>query len=89
MNDLSELLVVDGVYRCPFCGSKRITEISQNVLIKKADVNTSKQINPFTGKHYVSNRIKALLYDSAIIDGVGCWYYECRKCGWKSNLFAE
>lgn len=79
----------DGTYICPECGSKRITEISQNVLIKMNDANTGKLINPKTGERYMSNRDKAFAYDNASGDGIGCWYYECRKCGWKSDLLAE
>lgn len=75
--------------KCPECGSKCITEITQNVLIKAKDVNSGKEINLVTGKHYMSNRAKALSYDLASMDGVGCWYYECRRCGWKSEIFVE
>lgn len=79
----------NGVYICPYCGSRKITEISQNVLIKHTNVNTGKLINPFTGKGYMSNRDKADEYDRASMDGIGCWYYECRRCGWMSSMFVE
>lgn len=53
------------------------------------NVNTGKLINPETGKSFVSNKYKAFMYDNATSDGVGCWYYECRNCGWKSELLVE
>lgn len=77
------------IYICPNCGSRKITEISQNVLIKYTNANTGKLINPYTGKGYMSNRDKADEYDRASTDGVGCWYYECRRCGWKSSMLVE
>ena len=83
------VIVKDGIYICPECGSKRITEVSQNVIIKMTNINTGKLINPYTGKSYISNKDKARWYDNAGVDGVGCWYYECRKCGWKSDLLTE
>lgn len=83
------LIVENGIYRCPECHSKKITEVSQNVLIKMINLNTGKLINPETGKCFVSNKYKAFVYDSASSDGVGCWYYECRNCGWKSELLVE
>ena len=84
-----ELLEEEGIYICPECRSKRITEVTQNALIKMTDVNTKKTLNPITNKRYMSNRDKAIAYDAASIDGVGCWYYECRKCGWQSKLMVE
>ena len=82
---LNNVMEKDGIYICPECGSKRITEVSQNALIKMINVNTGKLINPITG-NYMSNRDKAREYDNASSDGIGCWYYECRRCGWKSEL---
>lgn len=76
-------------YKCPECGSMRITEVSQCVLIKMCNVNTGHLINPITGKGYMSNKQKAGAYDNATGDGVGCWFYECRKCGWRSGLLTE
>ena len=87
--DEKEIVVVDGIYSCPVCNSKRITEYSQCTLQKQNNVNTGKLINPNNGKGYMSNREKARDYNSASIDGVGCWYYECRKCGWNGELLVE
>lgn len=53
------------------------------------NVNGGGTINPESGRHYMSNRDKALAYDNACLDGIGCWYYECRKCGWRSDLLVE
>lgn len=86
---MEELVYKEGKYHCPECGSQRITEVSQNVIIKMADINTGKLINPYTGKAAMSNREKALAYDAASGEGVGCWFHECRKCGWKSELMTE
>lgn len=74
---------------CPVCGSGRIIEISQAVLIKMRNVNTGKMLNPNTRKSYMSNREKASAYDNASSDGIGCWYHECRRCGWKSDIYIE
>lgn len=84
-----KIIIRDEVYICPECGNKRITEITQNALIKMKNVNGGGTINPKSGRHYMSNRDKALAYDNACLDGIGCWYYECRKCGWKSDLLVE
>lgn len=84
-----KIIIRDEVYICPECGSKRITEITQNTLIKMKNVNGGAAINPGTGKHYMSNRDKAFAYDNASLDGIGCWYYKCRKCGWKSEILVE
>lgn len=84
-----EIINRDGIFACPDCGSKRITEILQAALVKMSDANTDRTINPYTGKRYMSNRDKAVAYDAAGPDGVGCWFYECRRCGWKSKLYVE
>lgn len=86
---MNEIIVENGKYRCPECGSIRITEVSQCVVIKMNNVNTGHLINPITGKGYMSNRQKAGEYDSASGDGVGCWFYERRKCGWHSEILME
>ena len=86
---MKEILEKDGIYICPECGSKHITEVSQNVLLKMTDANTRKLMNPETGRMYFSKRDKAWAYDNAAPEGIGCWYYECRKCGWKSDLLVE
>lgn len=84
-----ELIEKEGKYYCPACGSNRIMEVSQNTLIKRTNLNTGKLINPNTGKTGMSNREKALEYDCASNDGIGCWYHECRKCGWTSEMYTE
>ena len=78
-----------GVYICPVCGSKRITEAMQAVILKKCDANTRTIISTITNKPYMSNRDKAFEYDCASPSGVGCWFYVCRKCGWESGLYVE
>lgn len=84
-----QIIQKDGIYRCPDCGSKRITEVSQNVLIKMTNINTGRLIDHATGRGNMSNKRKAQEYDAACLDGVGCWFYECRKCGWKSEMIIE
>lgn len=87
--DDKEIIIENGIYYCPECNSKRITIHEQCVLQKDVNINTRKILNPRTGKSYMSNQQKAYEYDHAITDGIGCWYYECRKCGWKSELLVE
>lgn len=85
-----EIIQKNGVYLCPKCGSKRVTEYFQAVLQKAKDVNTGTSINLRTNKPYkMSNREKAQMYDMATTEGVGCWSYECRKCGWSSQIYTE
>lgn len=60
-----EIIIEGGIYKCPECGSKRVLEISQNVIEKMVDANTRKLISPSTGKSYMSNREKAIEYDLA------------------------
>lgn len=85
----NEIINENGVYICPVCGSKRITEAMQAVILKKCDANTRKTINIITNKLHMSNKYKTLAYDAASTEGVGCWCYECRKCGWESKLYTE
>lgn len=84
-----EIINEGGIFICPDCGSKRITLTLQAALIKANDANTGKTINPHTGERRMSNRDKAMAYDAATGDGVGSWFYKCRKCGWKSELLTE
>lgn len=84
-----EIINEDGIILCPECGSRRVTEILQASLSKMCDANTRKIINPYTGKRYMSNRDKAMAYDAAAGDGIGCWFYECRRCGWESEIHVE
>ena len=83
------VIIRDGVYICPVCGSKRITEAMQAVILKKCDANTRTIISTITNKPYMSNRDKAFEYDCASPSVVGCWFYVCRKCGWESRLYVE
>lgn len=84
-----EIMNEDGIQVCPDCGSKRITLVLQAALLKMSDANTGRTINPYTGERRMSNRDKAKAYDAATGDGVGCWFYICRRCGWKSEMLTE
>lgn len=71
MNEKSKVVENDGVYSCPFCGSKKINLCSQTVLIKIEDANTGKEVDERTNKiRKLTNREKATAYDTASIDGV-------------------
>lgn len=85
----NEVIYENGTYRCPCCGSKKITEYQQCVIYKYVDINTRKIINPYTGKKYMSNKEKAHLFNIACTEDSGCWNYICRKCGWTSDLCVE
>ena len=74
---------------CPVCGSKKILRMEQCVVYKVYSENTGAQLNPHTLKSYMSNREKALEYDNASPEGVGCWNYQCTRCGWQSEIFVE
>ena len=50
------VIIRDGVYICPVCGSKRITEAMQAVILKKAKAHTSTIISTITNKHYMIQR---------------------------------
>ena len=90
MSKRNEPITKDGVYHCPVCNSKRITEVLQAALQKYKDINTGQDVDRHTGKvGKLSNRAKAAEYERASSEGVGCWYYSCRKCGWESDLFTE
>lgn len=84
-----DIVIIDGTYFCPKCNSKRITLNQQCVIQKVININTGRTLNPRTNESYMSNREKAYEYDMASTDGVGCWYYECRKCGWASDILVE
>ena len=45
MNEKSEVVENDGVYSCPFCGSKKINLCTQAVLMKTEDANTGKEVD--------------------------------------------
>ena len=44
MNEKSKVVEKDGVYSCPFCGSK-INLCTQAVLMKTEDANTGKEVD--------------------------------------------
>lgn len=85
----NDVICENGVYMCPKCNSKRITLHSQCMINKLENINTGKIIDPVTKKPGMSNRKKAQYYDMASPEGLGCWSYECRKCGWNSDVFTE
>jgi hypothetical protein len=90
MSEKKEVVYENNTYYCPECGSKRITINMCAALTKRNDANTGKDINFFTNKPFkMSNRKKAAAYDRASIEGVGCWNYECRKCGWIGETLTE
>ena len=64
--------------RCPKCGSKRIIENIQYPMETEFDLRIYKP----------SNRLLALRYLSSQVDAQ-CWFYECSKCGWISELFTQ
>ena len=84
-----EVVKENGIYKCPECGSKKITTNAQCVLHKKMDANTGKLLNPKTNKTRMSNQEKAFEYNMASMESIGCWYHECRKCGWTGDLEVE
>ena len=84
-----ELIEKNGVGYCPECHSKKISEFVQAVINKENDYNTRKIVNPNTGTFKMTNKEKADAYDNACGEGVGCWYFKCRKCGWNSELYTE
>lgn len=51
----------------------------------------------FTDKNMTDRAYKGRLkklqqdtaYDKASGDGIGCWFYECRKCRWRSEITTE
>lgn len=90
MDEKSKVVENDGVYSCPFCGSKKINLCTQAALMKTEDANTGKEVDECANKiRKLTNREKAIAYDNASTDGVGCWHYTCRKCGWVSEIYRE
>lgn len=90
MSEKKEIVYKNMVYYCPVCGSKKITMNMSAVLDKQTDANTGKDIDTSKNRPYrMSNKEKALAYNSASTEGVGCWNYECRKCGWISETLVE
>ena len=90
MREEKEVIYKNGNYYCPVCGSKKITQDMSATLSKAVDANTGKDIDIIKNKPYrMSNREKANRYDNASTEGVRCWNYECRKCGWVSETMTE
>lgn len=76
---------------CPECKSTRITRHEQRNLQVDTNLSSGKVFVIRKGKmKSMSNRDKANAFDSADMSGGGgCWSYECRKCGWRSETFTE
>lgn len=73
-----------------YAAVKKITMNMSAVLNKQTDANTGKDIDTSKNRPYrMSNKEKALAYNSASTEGVGYWNYECRKCGWISETLVE
>lgn len=74
---------------CPECGSTRITEHQQRNLEVQINLATRRPFIMQKGKmKALSNRDKARAFDIADMDGGGgMWFFECRKCGWQSEVF--
>lgn len=90
MSEKKEIVYKNKTYYCPACGSKRITTNMSAALCKQIDTNTGKDIDILKNRPYrMSNKEKAAAYDNASTEGVGCWNYECRKCGWISETLTE
>lgn len=63
---------------------------TQAVLMKTEDAKTGKEVDECTNKiRKLTNREKAMAYDNASTEGVGCWNYSCRKCDWQSEIYIE
>lgn len=90
MDEKKEVVENAGIYSCPICRSKKITIHTQTALLKHEDANTGKEVDEHKNKiRKLSNREKAAAYDMACVDGVGCWNFSCRKCGWESKTYTE
>lgn len=87
--EVKDVVIKDGVYCCPKCGSKKIIVFLQCAVDKVEDANSGKLLNPKTLKVGMTQREKAHEYDCATTDGVGCWTYQCRKCSWTSDVYTE
>ena len=76
---------------CPLCGSIKISEIHTIPVEVEVDRKTRKTIYRRLGKieYRPSNRMLAARYMRLLETGGEdiCWYFSCRKCGWKSELF--
>lgn len=76
---------------CPVCSSTRITRHEQRNLEVKVNLSTEKPFCMKNGRmRPLSKHEKALAFDRAdLAGGGGCWSYECRTCGWHSDVFTE
>lgn len=77
--------------RCPKCGSKRIVETDQYPMHVEYDLKTGKEIfRDDKGKRIYkpSNSLIASYWKAMQFDAQ-CWWYECSKCGWRSELFTQ
>lgn len=88
--DYEGYLNIDGNC-CPKCGGTRITIHEQRNLQVDRNLSSGKAIKLCDGKvKPMSKMEKASAFDSADTSGGGgCWSYECRKCGWKSEMYTE
>ena len=76
---------------CPKCGSTKETRHEQRNIHVNINVQSGRQFILKCGKiKPLSMKDKADAFDSADSSGGGgCWSFECRKCGWKSETFTE
>ncbi len=73
---------------CPECGSLKISVNYQFPLFVEMDLNSRNEIfKDADGKRIKqTNRLLARRYKNSQLDAQ-CWNYECRKCGWISEMF--
>ncbi len=74
-----------------FSGSKRITENIQYPMETEFDLRTGKEIfRDYKGKRIYrpSNSLIASYWKGMQFDAQCCWY-ECSKCGWRSEIFTQ
>ncbi|MEY8507249.1 hypothetical protein AALA78_03295 [Lachnospiraceae bacterium 42-17] len=76
---------------CPVCNSKRITRHEQRNLQVAVNLSTEKAFCMKKGRmQRLTNSDKARAFDQAdCANGGGCWSFECRVCGWQSDIFVE
>lgn len=89
---MKKIPIVDGEGNCcPECGSLKITVHEQRNLQVDINLITGKAFKIKNGKmKQLTNKEKAIGFDGAdSVGGGGCWSYECRKCGWTSEVFHE
>lgn len=84
--------IIDGEGNCcPECGSLRITVHEQRNLFVDRNLSSGRVFVIKKGKMMnMTNRDKVIAFDCADMSrGGGCWLYECRKCGWISEMYTE